>query len=211
MLKITPPFIKCYAPGVFYSINTVFKSKYNPATININTIHKSPFIRIYLGSKEWDIIGNSREPGLVDRVLALYRGSRGFDPTGGTCLNDFSDPIDQDIRTWWALSWLVIAVSLNVGGGVRLIKLAKLYTCMQNITNTPRTDAWCQVFRTPEPLGERRFQNWNTHTHKGHHHQWIVSYGDQREGTCIHGSRLMSSCALDSFVIATIGPWLQHP
>ena len=49
-------------------------------------------------------------------------------PTGGTCLNDFSDPIDQDIRTQCALSWKivvsewrsVIAGSLNVGGGVRL-------------------------------------------------------------------------------------------
>ena len=73
----------------------------------------------------------------------------GSTPTGGTCPNDFSDPIDQDIRTQWALSWKivvsewrsVIAVSLNVGGGVRLIKPAKLYMCTQNTTNTTRTDA----------------------------------------------------------------------
>ena len=47
--------------------------------------------------------------------------------------------IDQDICTKCALSWIivvsewrsVIAVSLNVGGGVRLIKPAKLYMCMQ--------------------------------------------------------------------------------
>ena len=53
----------------------------------------------------------------------------GSTPTGGTYPNDFSDPIDQDIRTQCALSWKivvsewrsVIAVSLNVGGGVRLI------------------------------------------------------------------------------------------
>ena len=59
----------------------------------------------------------------------------GSTPTGGTCPNDFSDPTDQDIRTQWALSWkivvsewrLVIAVSLNVGGGIRLIKPAKLH------------------------------------------------------------------------------------
>ena len=57
----------------------------------------------------------------------------GSTPTGGTCPNDFSDPVDQDIRTQWALSWKlvvsewrsVIAVSLNVGGGVRLIKTGK--------------------------------------------------------------------------------------
>ena len=67
----------------------------------------------------------------------------GSTPTGGTCPNDFSDPIDQDIRTQWALSWKivvsewrsVIAVSLNVGGGVRLIKPAKLYMCTQNTTH----------------------------------------------------------------------------
>ena len=52
---------------------------------------------------------------------------------------DFSNPIDQDIRTQCALSWKivvsewrsVIAVSLNIGGGVRLIKPAKLCMCMQ--------------------------------------------------------------------------------
>ena len=80
----------------------------------------------------------------------IYRTEvEGSTPTGGTCPNDFSDPIDQDIRTQWALSWQivvsewrsVIAVSLNVGGGVRLIKPAKLYMCMQNTTNTTRTDA----------------------------------------------------------------------
>ena len=63
----------------------------------------------------------------------------------------------------------MIAVSLNVGGGVRLIKPAILYMCTQNTTNTTRTDArrGCvrQWFRTAEPLGERRYENWNTHTH----------------------------------------------
>ena len=35
----------------------------------------------------------------------------------------------------------MIAVSLKVGGGVRLIKPAKLCMCTQNTTNTTRTDA----------------------------------------------------------------------
>ena len=56
----------------------------------------------------------------------------------------------------------VIAVSLNVGGDVRLIKPAKLCMCMQNTTNTTRTDArrrvCAQWFRTAEPLGERRYE-----------------------------------------------------
>ena len=45
------------------------------------------------------LVGESGEPGLVDRVLALHAGSRGFDSYRGTCPNDFSDPIDQNIRT----------------------------------------------------------------------------------------------------------------
>ena len=59
----------------------------------------------------------------------------GSTPTGGTCPNIFSEPVDQNIRSQCALSWKivvsewrsVIAVSLNVGGGVRLIKSAKLH------------------------------------------------------------------------------------
>ena len=73
----------------------------------------------------------------------------GSTPTGGTCPNDFSDPVDKDICTQSALSWKivvsewrsVIAVSLNVGGGASLIKPAKLYVCTQNTTYTMRTDA----------------------------------------------------------------------
>ena len=63
----------------------------------------------------------------------------GSTPTRGTCPNDFSHPIDQDIGTQSALSWKivvsecqsVIAVSLNIGSGVRLIKPAKLYMSTQ--------------------------------------------------------------------------------
>ena len=58
----------------------------------------------------------------------------GSTPFRGTYPNDFSDQTDQDIRTKCALSWKwrsVIAVSLNVGSGIRLIKPAKVYMCMQ--------------------------------------------------------------------------------
>ena len=83
------------------------------------------------------ILWQSGAPGLVDRMFPFTQGVEGSTPTGGTCPNDFSDPTDQDIRTQCALSWKivvperrsVIAVSLNVGGGVRLIKPAKLYMC----------------------------------------------------------------------------------
>ena len=58
----------------------------------------------------------------------------GSTPSSGTCPNDFSNPTDQYIRTKCALSgkWRsVIAVSLNVGSGIRLIKPAKEYMCTQ--------------------------------------------------------------------------------
>ena len=59
---------------------------------------------------------------------------KGLTPTGSTCLNDFSHPVVQDICTECALSWKivvsewwsVIAMSLNVGGGIHLIKPVKL-------------------------------------------------------------------------------------
>ena len=68
-------------------------------------------------------------PGLVDRMFPSMQGVEDLTPTGGTCPNDFSNPIDQNIHTWCALSqkiavleWgLVIAVSLNVGGGIHFI------------------------------------------------------------------------------------------
>ena len=68
----------------------------------------------------------------------------------------------------------VIAVSLNVGGGVRLIKPAKLCMCRQNTNNTKRTDARRRClrewFRTTEPLGKCHYENWNAHTHTGRTH-----------------------------------------
>ena len=66
-------------------------------------------------------------------------GSRGFDSHRRHMSERFSDPTHQDVRTQCALSWKIvvserrseIAMSLNVGGVVRLIKPAKLYTCTQ--------------------------------------------------------------------------------
>ena len=46
----------------------------------------------------------------------------GSTPTGGTCPNDFSDPIDQDIRTHLALSWKKVVSVVAVGD---LIKQAQ--------------------------------------------------------------------------------------
>ena len=101
-----------------------------------------------------------------------------------TTTSGFSDPIDQDIRTKWALSWKIVvsewrsvtAVSLNVGGGVRHIKLAKLCMCTQNTTNTTRTDARRRVCAAMVPYrwatrGTSLRELEYTHT------LWFVSFG----------------------------------
>ena len=49
----------------------------------------------------------------------------------------------------------MIAVSLNVGGGVRLIKPAKLYMCTQKTTNTTETDARRRVCAAMVPYHSR--------------------------------------------------------
>ena len=89
---------------------------------------------------------SSGVPGLVDRMFTFTQKLEGSAPAGGSFQNDFSDPIDQNIRNQFALSWKIVAserrsvtaVSMNVGGGIRLIKPAKLYICAQNTTDTTR-------------------------------------------------------------------------
>ena len=44
-------------------------------------------------------------PGLVDRCLPFTQEVEGLTSTGGTCPNDFFDPIDQDTRTQCTMSW----------------------------------------------------------------------------------------------------------
>ena len=53
----------------------------------------------------------------------------------------YPDPVSSELEIVVSEWRSVIAVSLNVGGGVRLIKPEKLCTCTQNTTNTTRTDA----------------------------------------------------------------------
>ena len=67
----------------------------------------------------------------------------------------------------------VIAVSLNADGDVRLIKPAKLHVHAKHYKHTEdgRTapDVCAVVPGNAEPLGERRYENWNTHT-RAHTH-----------------------------------------
>ena len=137
---------------------------------------------INIGKKVWVYIVCAKhyllasgEPGLVDRVPALHAGGRGFDSHRGHMSEWFFQsnrpgyphPVSSELENS-SIRVAVIAVSLNVSGGVRLIKPAKLYMCTQNTTNTTRMThvAGCvrQWFRTAEPLRERCYENWNTHT-----------------------------------------------
>ena len=109
----------------------------------------------------------------MDRVLALLAGSRGFDSHRGHMYERFfrsnrpgyPHSVSSELKKKVVSERRsVIAVSLNVGGGVRLIKPAKLYMFTQNSTNTTRTHgAGCvrQWFCTAEPLGELELE----HTH----------------------------------------------
>ena len=114
--------------------------------------------------------GQRGEPGLVDRVLVLHAGSRWFDSHRGHISEQFfrsnrpgyPHPVSSELENSGIRGRSMIAVSLNVGGGgVRLIKPAKLCMCTQTLqTQRGRTHgAGCvrQWFRTAEPLGERRY------------------------------------------------------
>ena len=116
-----------------------------------------------------------REPGLVDRCSPCTQEVEVLTSTEGTCPNHFSDPVDQDICTQCTLSWKIVVsewrsvtvVSLNVGGGVPLIKPAKLCMCTQNTTKTMRTDAWRWVCGAVVPYRwatrGTSLPDWNTH------------------------------------------------
>ena len=74
------------------------------------------------------------EPGLVERVLALHAGSRGFDSHRGHMSKRFfrsNRPGYPHPVSWKIVSELrsVIAVSLNVGGGVRRLSNRQNCTC----------------------------------------------------------------------------------
>ena len=64
----------------------------------------------------------------MDRVFAFTQEVEGSTPTNGPrYLHPVCSELEKVVSGWQS----VIAVSLNVDDGVRLIKLAKLYMCMQ--------------------------------------------------------------------------------
>ena len=99
----------------------------------------------------------------MDRVLTPY---------GGACPNDFSDPIDQDIRTQCALSCKIVvsewrSVTHWTSAGRPPYQTGKIVHVHANTLQTRRrrthgsgcARSW---FCTAEPHGERRYENWIT-------------------------------------------------
>ena len=90
-----------------------------------------------------------------------------------TCPNNFSDPIDQDIRTQEYSGIRVAVGDCSVTECRRWrppYQNRQICTCARRTLQTQRgrtNGAGCvrQWFRTAEPLGERRYENRNTHTH----------------------------------------------
>ena len=88
------------------------------------------------------------------------------------CPNNFSDPIDQDIRTQEYSGIRVAVGDRNVTECRRWrppYQNRRICTCARRTLQTQRgrtNGAGCvrQWFRTAEPLGERRYENRNTHT-----------------------------------------------
>ena len=121
----------------------------------------------------------SRKPGLVDRVLALHARSRGFDFHRGHTYKRFfrsnrpggPHPVSSELEN----SGIRVAVSdCSVTECQRWRppyqtgKTVHVHAKHYRHNEDRRHGAGCvrQWFRTAKPLGERHFENWNTHTHE---------------------------------------------
>ena len=120
----------------------------------------------------------SGEPGLVDWVLALHAGSWGFDSHRGHMSErffrsnrpEYPHPVSSELE----ISGIRVAVGdCSVTERQRWrppYQTGKNWTFARKTLQTQRGrmhGAGCvrQWFRTAEPLGERHYENWNTHTH----------------------------------------------
>ena len=107
----------------------------------------------------------------MDRVLALHAGSRGFDSHRGHMSERFfrSDRpgYPHQVRSELENSGIRVAVG-DCSVTERRRRRPPYQTGKTLQTQRGRTHgAGCvrQWFRIAEPLGERHYENWNTHTH----------------------------------------------
>ena len=132
----------------------LLSSKTKPFRNGINSLRIRDFVLeeqiLSYKSKFFPIrFDKSGEPGLVDRVLALHAGSRGFDSHRGHMSERFfrsnrpgyPHPVSSELE----ISGIRVAVcDCSVTERRRWrppYQTGKLYMCMQNTTNTTRTDA----------------------------------------------------------------------
>ena len=116
-------------------------------------------------------------PGLVDRVLALHAGSRGFDSHRGHMSERFfrsnRPGYPQPVSSKLENSGIRVAVSdcsvtepWQWGPPYQTDKTVHVHAKKLQTQRGRTHGAWCvrQWFRTTEPLGQCRYENWNTHT-----------------------------------------------
>ena len=111
-------------------------------TVEVNPSYIEPSLSlssVSIYASCWLNYNISGAPGLVDMVFAVHAESRRFDSHRRHMSERFfrsnrpgyPHPVCSELELV-ATEWRsVIAVSVNVGGGVRLIKPAKLYMCTQ--------------------------------------------------------------------------------
>ena len=109
----------------------------------------------------------------MDRVLALHAGSRGFGPHHGHMSErffrskrpEYPHPVSSELES----------SGIRVAVGDHSVTKSAVASALSNCTRARKTlqtqqgrmhGAGCvrQWFRTSEPLGERHYENWNTHT-----------------------------------------------
>ena len=121
------------------------------------------------------LIVNRGVPGLVDRVFAVHAGSRRFDSHRRQMSERFfrskrpryPHPVCSELEIVVSEWPSVIAVSLNIGGGGGG---ASALSTSKTVGRGRTHGAGCVRlwFRTAEPLGERRYENWITYKHTLH-------------------------------------------
>ena len=116
----------------------------------------------------------SGKPGLVDRVLALHAGSRGFDSHQGHMSEQFFQsnrpgyphPVSSELENS-GIRVVVGDCSVTEHRGWRppdqTGKTVHVHAKHYKHNEDRRTALG--VCGNGEPLGERRYENWNTHTH----------------------------------------------
>ena len=116
------------------------------------------------------------EPGLVDRVLALHTGSRGFNSHRGHMSERFfrsnrpgyPHPVSSELENIGirvAVSDCSVTERRRWSPPYQTGKTVHVHAKHYKHKEDGRTGCVRQWFRSTEPLREHRYENWITHTH----------------------------------------------